>query len=139
MSDASILAIRYAAFAVVATLTNLFIQRLILAWNSNTAGFALAVLAGTASGLIVKYLLDKHWIFMDPANGLKSIGSQFFLYTATGIVTTALFWGLETVFWLTWRTTSMRELGAVIGLTIGYVTKYYLDRRYVFNPSCSRI
>ena len=29
----------------------------------------------------------------------------------------------------------MRELGAVIGLTIGYVAKYQLDRRYVFPDS----
>jgi hypothetical protein len=29
----------------------------------------------------------------------------------------------------------MRELGAVIGLTIGYVVKYELDRRFVFTPS----
>ena len=65
MSDPLTLPIRYAVFAVVATVTNLFIQRLILAWNSNNLGFALAVLAGTASGLVVKYFLDKHWIFMD--------------------------------------------------------------------------
>ncbi|MEL7013152.1 MAG: GtrA family protein, partial [Pseudomonadota bacterium] len=33
-----------------------------------------------------------------------------------------------------WRTDLMRELGAVIGLTIGYVTKYQLDKRFVFAP-----
>ena len=139
MSDPLTLPIRYAVFAVVATVTNLFIQRLILAWNSDNLGFALAVLAGTASGLIVKYFLDKHWIFMDATTGLKSTGTQVFWYTATGIVTTAIFWSFETVFWLTWHTTLMRELGAVIGLMIAYIIKYCLDRKYVFNPSCARI
>jgi putative flippase GtrA len=42
---------------------------------------------------------------------------------------------METAFWLTWRTDTMRELGAVIGLTIGYVVKYWLDRKYVFGDN----
>lgn len=28
----------------------------------------------------------------------------------------------------------MREIGAVLGLIVGYVTKYHLDRRFVFRP-----
>jgi putative flippase GtrA len=51
-----------------------------------------------------------------------------------GLVTTAIFWGTETLFWWLWHTDAMRELGAVIGLTIGYVTKYQLDKRFVFAP-----
>ena len=27
----------------------------------------------------------------------------------------------------------MRELGTVIGLTLGYCLKYHLDKRYVFH------
>ena len=27
----------------------------------------------------------------------------------------------------------MRELGAVLGLSVGYVVKYFLDRRFVFQ------
>ena len=52
-----------------------------------------------------------------------------------GLITTVIFWGAETAFWLIWRTDAMRELGAVIGLGIGYVVKYHLDRRYVFTDS----
>jgi putative flippase GtrA len=44
-----------------------------------------------------------------------------------------MFWGAETASWLIWRTDVMRELGAVIGLTIGYIVKYNLDRRFVFT------
>ncbi|MEL6702576.1 MAG: GtrA family protein, partial [Pseudomonadota bacterium] len=47
--------------------------------------------------------------------------------------TTMIFWGTETAFWLIWDTDIMRELGAVIGLSIGYVVKYNLDRRFVFT------
>ncbi len=52
-----------------------------------------------------------------------------------GLVTTAIFWGTETAFWLIWGTDLMREVGAVLGLSVGYVTKYLLDRRYVFADS----
>jgi putative flippase GtrA len=46
-----------------------------------------------------------------------------------------IFWGTETVFWLTWKTDAMREIGAIIGLSIGYFVKYHLDKRYVFTAS----
>jgi len=34
---------------------------------------------------------------------------------------------------LAWQTDAMRELGAVIGLSFGYVIKYRLDRVFVFT------
>jgi len=89
--------------------------------------------AGTIVGLIIKYLLDKRWIFYDLATGVKNHSQQFALYTAMGLVTTAIFWGTETAFWMIWQTDLMRELGAVLGLSIGYVVKYNLDRRFVFT------
>lgn len=122
----------YALFAVVATLMNLGTQRIVLSAGQGKLVFALAILAGTAVGLVVKYLLDKRWIFADMTTGVAAHGRRFGLYTATGIITTAIFWGMETGFWLVWGTDFMRELGAVTGLAIGYVSKYFLDRRFVF-------
>lgn len=124
---------RYAGFAVLATIANLAVQRMILAIVPDGAGFVLAVGSGTLVGLVVKYLLDKRWIFQDFESGLRAHSHRFTLYTATGIATTAIFWGSETVFWLVWGTDVMRELGAVLGLSIGYVVKYRLDRRFVFG------
>jgi len=126
---------RYAAFAVVATIANLGVQRLVLTQGRDGTTFALAVGAGTLVGLIIKYALDKRWIFYDPGTGVKEHGQKFSLYTAMGIITTAIFWGIETAFWSIWQTDTMRELGAVIGLCIGYVVKYGLDRRFVFTDS----
>lgn len=130
------LILRYAAFAGVATLANLAAQRAVLAAGDGTAGgaglFALAVATGTLVGLGVKYLLDKRWIFFDREGGLRAHGQKFTLYTLMGVVTTAIFWGTETAFWLAWGTGTARELGAVLGLSVGYVVKYNLDRRYVF-------
>lgn len=129
------LVLRYAAFAGLAVLANLATQRGVIAWAGPQAGFVPALLAGTGVGLVVKYLLDKRWIFADASRGLRAHGRRFTLYTLAGVLTTAIFWGFETVFWLTWRTETMREAGAVIGLAIGYVVKYRLDRRYVFTEA----
>jgi putative flippase GtrA len=131
--------LRYAGFAVLATLANLGAQRLVLAGLgpevvAEAAAFALAVAAGTAVGLVVKYMLDKRWIFDDRSTGARAHGRRFGLYTVMGLVTTAIFWGTETAFWLLWGTDLMRELGAVLGLSVGYVVKYRLDRRFVFTP-----
>ncbi len=125
--------LRYGAFAVIATLANLAIQRAVLQFGDTGPYFAAAVGAGTIVGLVMKYLLDKRWIFYDVETGVKNHGRKFSLYTAMGIITTAIFWGTETAFWLIWQTDLMRELGAVIGLGIGYVVKYKLDRRFVFT------
>jgi len=129
------LVLRYAFFAVLATFANLATQRLVLWFGDSSSIFALAVGAGTLVGLVLKYVLDKRWIFEDMSVGAKAHGKKFSLYSAMGIVTTAIFWSTETAFWLVWQTDMMRELGAVIGLSIGYVAKYNLDRRFVFTDA----
>ncbi|MEM8802054.1 MAG: GtrA family protein [Pseudomonadota bacterium] len=129
------LVLRYTFFAVLATLANLGTQRLVLAYGDSGLVFALAVGAGTLVGLVIKYALDKRWIFYDLDTGVKAHGQKFSLYTAMGLITTAIFWGTETAFWLIWQTDLMRELGAIIGLSIGYIVKYQLDRRFVFKDS----
>ena len=127
------LTIRYATFASIATVANLAMQRAVLQLGEDNAIFMFAVAAGTITGLIIKYLLDKRWIFYDQEKGFKNHGQKFSLYTAMGIITTAIFLGSETAFWLIWQTNLMREIGAIIGLTVGYTVKYNLDKRYVFT------
>lgn len=129
------LVLRYALFAVLATAANLAVQRVVLAGGEEGWRFAAALGAGTAVGLALKYALDKRWIFMDADRGLRDHGRKFTLYTAMGVVTTAIFWGTETAFWLVWRTDPMREAGAVLGLAVGYAVKYRLDRRFVFTDA----
>lgn len=130
-----VLVLRYTAFAVLATIANLATQRAVLTQGDTAGWFAAAVAAGTLVGLVVKYGLDKRWIFADTSSGVKAHGKKFTLYTAMGLITTAIFWGTETAFWLIWQTDMMRELGAVLGLSVGYVVKYNLDRRFVFTDS----
>ncbi len=127
------LVMRYGMFAVAATVANLAVQRVVLGVDSSEFGFALAVFSGTLAGLVLKYILDKRWIFFDTAQGVATHTKKFTLYTLMGVVTTLIFWGSETAFWLIWQTDAMRELGAVLGLMVGYVIKYNLDRKFVFQ------
>jgi putative flippase GtrA len=134
----SALILRYAAFAVIAVLANLATQRLVLAGAEVTGvRFFAALAAGTLVGLVVKYLLDKRWIFYDTTSGARAQGAQFLLYSLMGVATTAIFWITETAAWLIWNTDFAREAGAVLGLTVGYLTKYMLDRRFVFRHTGS--
>lgn len=55
------------------------------------------------------------------------------MYTALSILKTIILRIIEVMFWLIWRTSEMREFGAISGLSIGYAAKYRLDRRYIFS------
>ncbi len=124
------LVLGYAAFAAIAIFANLVTQRLVLALNKDA--YILAVLGGTAIGLVLKYVLDKTWVFKSAAVQKAGQVGTFALYVATGVITTLIFWGFETTAWLLWQTHQAREAGAVVGLLLGYMLKYWLDRRYVF-------
>ncbi len=127
------LVLRYAAFACLATLANLGAQRLVLA---GTGGWYMPALAtGTGVGLLFKYALDKRWIFYDVSGAIGQETRKFSLYVLTGVGTTAIFWGSETLFWVLGQTQTMREIGALLGLAVGYVIKYNLDDRFVFRPN----
>ncbi len=123
----------YVIFAGFAIAVNLLTQRLVLSINESNLIFFAALFSGTTFGLIVKYFLDKKWIFLDKRKGLKYQSGKFGIYTLMGIFSTVIFWGFETIFWVIWQKENMRELGALIGLCIGYSIKYRLDKRFVFN------
>lgn len=123
----------YTLFAVIATVANLGAQRLVIGDAVTGPRFLAGLVLGTGVGLVIKYLLDKRWIFDDRETGARAHGRKFAGYTLMGVATTAIFWGTEAAFWYATESHAMRELGAVIGLAIGYVTKYRLDRAYVFT------
>jgi putative flippase GtrA len=119
---------------VVAIVVNLALQELVLQLEP-WAGWGLfpSVLAGTAGGLVFKYVWDKVLIFDYRAGSKARDAKTFLAYAVTGILTTAIFWGFEFGFDALFGTKLMRYVGAIMGLTIGYVLKYHLDRRFVFT------
>ena len=128
----SALVARYASFAGIATAANVASQAASLSLYHGYGGLMVSVLAGTAIGFIVKYVLDKHLIFFDKRASATRELTKVVLYGVTAIVTTIVFWSAEFGFWIMWRTALAKYAGAVIGLGIGYMIKYLLDRRFVF-------
>ena len=132
------LSLRYAAFAVLATLVNLLTQEVSLRLYEGVLALYLAMAAGTLTGLVTKYLLDKRWIFGDRSAGWEYHSRKFTLYSLMGIATTLIFWVSELTFEAIFQSDIMRNFGAVIGLAIGYTIKYRLDRRFVFARDGAR-
>lgn len=127
------LAITYAILALIATAANIGAQDLVIRVYAGAFDVLLSVAIGTGVGLVVKYVLDKRYIFKFRARSAVHDGQVFTLYVLMGIATTLIFWGFEFGFHYLFETKEMRYLGGVIGLAIGYVTKYHLDKRFVFR------
>ena len=127
------LAIIYGILALIATAVNIGAQDLVIRSYSGTFDVLLSMVVGTGVGLIVKYILDKRYIFCFRARNAVHDGQTFALYALMGLATTVIFWGFEFGFHYIFATKEMRYLGGVIGLAIGYLAKYHLDKRYVFR------
>lgn len=128
-------AVLYALFAALATATNIASQWLSLEVYRGPLSLPLAMAFGTATGLGLKYVLDKRWIFRDPGTGIVLHARKFTVYTLMGVITTAIFWATELAFDAASPNGHLRFLGAAIGLAIGYTAKYRLDRRFVFQTA----
>ncbi|SKC80469.1 GtrA family protein [Pseudoxanthomonas indica] len=127
------LAIRYAILALVAILTNLLAQDLTSRLVAGQVGFVISLTLGTAVGLLVKFWLDKRYIFHFRAHDIAHDTATFLLYAATGVATTLVFWGFEIAFHLLFGSVVLRYVGGALGLALGYRLKYALDKRYVFR------
>ena len=126
---AHVVAALYGLFAALATAVNLGAQAVVLGLGGPVL-VALAV--GTVAGLPVKYVLDKRYVFGFRTERLSQDGPVFVRYTAMSIVTTVVFWVVE---WATHRVTSdtlWTLVGGAVGLVLGYLAKYHLDKRYTF-------
>ena len=125
-------AINYTIFALLATIANIGSQEVSLRLYADVYAVMASVLVGTAVGLVVKYVLDKKYIFQFQVKDVAHDTQTFTLYTLTGVFTTAVFWGFEFGFDYLFQSKEMRYSGGVIGLAIGYYIKYQLDKRFVF-------
>lgn len=132
MKTAAQIAFLYVVFAFVATVANIGAQALTVYLYSGIYTIELSILVGTATGLPIKYVLEKRHIFDFETDGLAHDGKLFTLYCGIGVLTTALFWGIEYGFQQFFGTDAMRYAGGILGLALGYIVKYRLDKRFVF-------
>lgn len=129
------LVIKYAFFALIATLINLISQWGCLVLYSGYGALLVALGVGTFTGLVVKYYLDKNYIFIHHSDSLKNDSKLFLLYSLAGVITTCIFWVTEIAFDAIFQASQAKYVGGAIGLTLGYWIKYRLDKRFVFIQS----
>ncbi|OPZ90064.1 MAG: GtrA-like protein [Firmicutes bacterium ADurb.Bin419] len=145
------LTLKYSLFAGISTLCNLATQKFILLLIPNFRVFngfdsfdvfglfnldlflLTAIFSGTLVGLIIKYVLDKKYIFKFETKNTSENTGKFLLYSFMGIFTTLIFWIFEISFDFFFDNDHALYIGAIIGLTIGYIIKYNLDKRFVFS------
>lgn len=82
---------------------------------------------------IIKFLLDKFIVFKKNIVTLKETSEEFFKYFCFAIVTTIENIGIQ--FIMTNFIGTPLEVSMVVALSIGYFTKFLLDRNFVFNQS----
>ena len=126
------IAIKYTIFAAISTLFNLLFQYFSFLVYIGFGSIYVAMFFGTLAGLVAKYILDKKFIFYHTPTDKKDNAKKFALYSLTGVFTTIIFWATEIAFDALSQDPNAKYLGAVIGLSIGYVIKYFLDKKYVF-------
>ncbi len=127
------LVFNYFIFAIIATFANIVGQDLMVRLYDGWAAIELSIFTGTIMGLFVKYELDRRYIFYFFPKNKKEQRKTFLLYAVMGVFTTLIFWGMEGAFHLLFQTKSMRYVGGVLGLAMGYVSKYHLDKHFVFK------
>lgn len=127
------LIVRYSLFALIATGINLIAQfPFFLLFNGWWVLYA-ALFVGTVAGLLTKYVLDKRWIFNYQASSKKDDVHKFGLYSLMGVFTTVIFWGTEMTFYYTFEFYGAQYVGGGLGLMVGYIVKFYLDKKFVFK------
>ncbi len=79
---------------------------------------------------VIKFFLDKYLVFKKTSLKIKETSQEFFKYFGFAILTTIENIGIQ--FILTNLFNAPIELSIIVALSIGYVTKFFLDRKYVF-------
>lgn len=80
---------------------------------------------------IIKFFLDKFVVFKKKGTSLKQTSIEFLKYFGFAILTTIENIGIQ--FLLTNYLNTPLEVSFIIALSIGYLTKFFLDKRYIFN------
>lgn len=122
----------YILFACTAISINLLTQWPFFTFMPEELALYAALPAGTLTGLAAKYVLDKRWIFFYTPADREDEARCFVLYSLMGAVTTCIFWGTETAFYLL-DFTGSQYIGGAVGLAVGYTVKYFLDKKFVFR------
>ncbi len=92
----------------------------------------IAMFSGTLVSLLLKYFLDRKYIFCFSPKNKNDEGFKFVIYSALGLFTTSIFWVIEFAFDYFFVCEYFKYIGAILGLSLGYFVKFFLDKKYVF-------
>lgn len=129
---------KYSLFAILSIIINLITQWFFFHFFQGFWDIYVAMAAGTLTGLMTKYTLDRRWIFYYQPCNRHDNTAKFLLYSLMGVITTIIFWGTETAFFYLFEFSGSQYVGGGVGLTIGYTSKYFLDKRFVFRTQACR-
>lgn len=125
----------YAFFAALAIATNFLTQFLADTFYVGPFKIWVALVAGTGAGLVVKYVLDKKYIFRFETQSARHDLKLIIFYGFFGLATTTIFWAGELGFDAVFHNVVLRYVGGGLGLVLGYYLKYQLDKRFVFRKT----
>lgn len=101
----------------------------------STSPFNMPELVGSivAVGItyITKFFLDKFIVFKSTESSIKDTSKEFVKYLGFAVLTTIENIGIQFIMTNFFKTPL--EISFVFALSIGYLTKFFFDRRYVFN------
>ena len=80
---------------------------------------------------IIKFFLDKYIVFKKSSLKIKETSQEFLKYFGFAILTTIENIGIQ--FLLDNFFNTPLEVSVIIALSIGYLTKFFLDKKYVFT------
>ncbi|NLI58687.1 MAG: GtrA family protein [Clostridium sp.] len=130
---------KYTIFAIISTMSNLATQYIvdfaIKDIISENYALYISMFFSTLVGLVIKYVLDKKYIFYYRTKTQTENAKKFILYSFMGVFTTLIFWGSEILFDKLFEHDMSKYAGAIIGLSIGYIVKYNLDKKFVFGKN----
>ncbi len=133
------IALLYVLFAAFSTALNIGAQILSIWLYKGLYAVEVSVLVGTATSFPLRYFLEKHHIFSFESKNVAHDSRLFVLYSLMSVFTTVIFWAVEYSFQWLFGTDTMRYIGGIIGLAIGFYIKYQLDKKYVFISSDRKV
>jgi len=80
---------------------------------------------------LIKFFLDKFVVFRNRDKNLKATSKQFLIYMVLAIFTTVENIGIQLLLSNVFK--SPLIISVIIALSTGYITKFFLDRKYVFQ------
>lgn len=112
---------------------NVFIQTFYCPTNPYNMPELIGSIVAVGITYVLKFILDKFIVFKRKNIELKETSKEFFKYFGFAVITTIINIGIQ--FILTNFFKTPLEVSVVIALTIGYFTKFLLDRKYVFSKN----